>query len=445
MKKKYDVIIIGAGLAGLTSALKLSKDNKKILLIEKENYLGGRASSWNSNNLFIEAGFHKHIGFYKELPNVLYESNVNLNDIVTWENEVEIILNKKEKIIFGIDPICHPIIFIKDLLGNNEILTLKDKLSLSKFFLIGFKEYLLRPQSLDRYSIKEYANKLNIEKNVIDTIIKSLSTGIFFLPIENYSAKLFFGLFYPGIFNIHKIRIGAYNNGMSEILAKPISKTIIENNGIIKNNTIVTSLIEKNGKIIGIKTEKEKIYSKLTILATDIGNTKKILKNIKHPYINKILNIPTISVITAHIELKNPAMKLDRTTFTPKLNMIVSFSEESRTTFKKSSGRLSIILKSTKEINSLSDEEIIKRIIKELKSINIKIEKEILKYRIVRHIDKFYNFSPNNDKKRPKTKTPIKGLILAGDYTKQNLYSTMEGAVISGINAYNEAIKQLEN
>ena len=302
MKKKYDVIIIGAGLAGLTSALKLSKDNKKILLIEKENYLGGRASSWNSNNLFIEAGFHKHIGFYKELPNVLYESNVNLNDIVTWENEVEIILNKKEKIIFGIDPICHPIIFIKDLLGNNEILTLKDKLSLSKFFLIGFKEYLLRPQSLDRYSIKEYANKLNIEKNVIDTIIKSLSTGIFFLPIENYSAKLFFGLFYPGIFNIHKIRIGAYNNGMSEILAKPISKTIIENNGIIKNNTIVTSLIEKNGKIIGIKTEKEKIYSKLTILATDIGNTKKILKNIKHPYINKILNIPTISVITAHIE-----------------------------------------------------------------------------------------------------------------------------------------------
>ena len=138
-------------------------------------------------------------------------------------------------------------------------------------------------------------------------------------------------------------------------------------------------------------------------------------------------------------------MKLDRTTFTPKLNKIVSFSEESRTTFKKSSGRLSIILKSTKEINSLSDEEIIKRIIKELKSINIKIEKEILKYRIVRHIDKFYNFSPNNDKKRPKTKTPIKGLILAGDYTKQKLYSTMEGAVISGINAYNEAIKQLEN
>lgn len=441
MRSNYDVIIVGAGLAGLTSALKLSQANKKILLIEKEKYYGGRASSWNEYGMYIEAGFHKHIGFYKELPKILSECNIELNDIVTWEKEVEIILNKKDKIVLGIDPICHPIIFLKDILGNKEILNFKDKLSLTKLFAVGFKDYLLRPNSLDRYSVKEYARKHGIEPNIINYIATSLSTGIFFLPIEEYSAKLFFGLFYPGVFKPHKIRIGAYKSGMSEILANPIYKEILTNNATIINNTQVTSLIEDKGKVIGVNTENKKYYAKHIILATDIGNTKKIIKNINHPYINKILNIPTLSVITIQLELNKPTMKLDRTTFTPTLNTIVSFSEESRTTFKKSKGRLSIILKSSDNINKLNNSEIFNTVIKELKKIGLNIEKDIINYRIIRHIDKFYNFTTNVDKKRPASKTPIKGLILAGDYTNQKLFSTMEGAVISGLNAYNEIMK----
>lgn len=441
MKKKYDIIIVGSGLAGLTAALKLSKENKKILLLEKEKYIGGRTASWNDNGMEVESGFHKHIGFYKELPKILKEVNINLDDIVMWEKEVEIIINKKDKIILGIDPTCHPITFLKDILGNNEILSPKDKISLTKLFIIGFKEYLLNPQSLDRYSIKEFAIKHNIEKNVIDYIITSLSTGIFFLPIEKYSAKLFFGLFFPGLFKMHKIRIGAYKKGMSEILTKPIANEIIKNNGNIITNQNVISLIEKNEKIFGVNTKDKKYYSDIVILATDIGNTKKIISNIKHPYVNKLLEIPTLSEISIQLELNKPAMKLDRTTFTPTLNTIVSFSEESRTTFQNKDGRLSIILKSTDKITKLNDLDIFKITIKELKKIGLDIEKNIIDYRIVRHNNKFYHFSPNIDKKRPKQQTPIKGLILAGDYTQQKLFSTMEGAVISGINAYNEVMK----
>ena len=37
-KTKYDVIIIGGGLAGLTSAIHLSMENYSVLLIEKNSY-----------------------------------------------------------------------------------------------------------------------------------------------------------------------------------------------------------------------------------------------------------------------------------------------------------------------------------------------------------------------------------------------------------------------
>ena len=38
---KYDVIIVGAGFAGATLANKFSSDNKKVLIIDKRNHIGG--------------------------------------------------------------------------------------------------------------------------------------------------------------------------------------------------------------------------------------------------------------------------------------------------------------------------------------------------------------------------------------------------------------------
>jgi 15-cis-phytoene desaturase len=37
-----------------------------------------------------------------------------------------------------------------------------------------------------------------------------------------------------------------------------------------------------------------------------------------------------------------------------------------------------------------------------------------------------------SEKLRPTQKTSIQGLVLAGDYTKQNHLATMEGAVVAG-------------
>jgi 15-cis-phytoene desaturase len=39
---------------------------------------------------------------------------------------------------------------------------------------------------------------------------------------------------------------------------------------------------------------------------------------------------------------------------------------------------------------------------------------------------------PGTEPMRPEQQTPVPGLYLAGDYTKQPFTATMEGAVISG-------------
>ncbi len=47
----------------------------------------------------------------------------------------------------------------------------------------------------------------------------------------------------------------------------------------------------------------------------------------------------------------------------------------------------------------------------------------------------FHTLEPGYQKLRPTQKTPIQGLTLAGDYTKQPYFATMEGATVSGIMA----------
>lgn len=53
---KYDAIIVGGGIAGLTTAAYLTKNGHKILLCEKEDHVGGLVSSFYYDGFLYDAG-----------------------------------------------------------------------------------------------------------------------------------------------------------------------------------------------------------------------------------------------------------------------------------------------------------------------------------------------------------------------------------------------------
>ncbi|MBP7215946.1 MAG: NAD(P)/FAD-dependent oxidoreductase [Candidatus Omnitrophica bacterium] len=58
MNEEYDVIIIGAGVAGLSAALKLAAEKKKVLVVESQPVPGGLATSFRRNNFYFESSLH---------------------------------------------------------------------------------------------------------------------------------------------------------------------------------------------------------------------------------------------------------------------------------------------------------------------------------------------------------------------------------------------------
>jgi phytoene dehydrogenase-like protein len=59
MTDRYDVIVIGAGLGGLTAAALLAQAGRKTLLIERNYGVGGAASTYKAGDLVVEASLHE--------------------------------------------------------------------------------------------------------------------------------------------------------------------------------------------------------------------------------------------------------------------------------------------------------------------------------------------------------------------------------------------------
>lgn len=56
---RYDVVVVGAGLGGLTAGAILARAGRKVLVIERSNSVGGAASSYKSGELFVEGSLHE--------------------------------------------------------------------------------------------------------------------------------------------------------------------------------------------------------------------------------------------------------------------------------------------------------------------------------------------------------------------------------------------------
>jgi len=54
----YDVVVVGAGVSGMLSALALSKEGKKVLVLEKEDYVGGVCRSYEHQGYTVDTGPH---------------------------------------------------------------------------------------------------------------------------------------------------------------------------------------------------------------------------------------------------------------------------------------------------------------------------------------------------------------------------------------------------
>jgi 15-cis-phytoene desaturase len=432
--ERVDVIVVGGGLAGLSCGHELSAQGREVLLLEGAPVVGGRTSSWIQDGMYVESGLHRVLGFYEEFPALLRRVGIDINQIVYWEDEVEIRLpDGRGNGVFGAAPLYRPFQTLAGALGNYELLSLTDRLSLSGFFTAGLVEYFTNPQGLDQVSVTQKARASGVTENAIHNLLIPLTSGLYFLPPEKYSAYAFFGTFGPYLQRIYTVRVGAFLGGMTEVMSAPIAAAIVRNGGEVRTRSKVTRLLTENGRVTGVEVGRRRIAADHVVLAASLAPAQELLRPAfsRHPWFQPMLRLPSMPSVTIQMELERPSMPIDRTTFGPG-TVLASFAEQSRSTFRGLPGRLSIILTPPERFLPMEPAEILEITCRDAERLGVRVRDRLVRYRVVKLPADFYSLSPGTDTLRPPQETPVEGLTLAGDYTRQQYLATMEGAVVSG-------------
>ena len=157
----YDLIIIGAGPAGLTAAYELSDSDKKVLVLEKKPQVGGLAETKVFDDYRYDIGPHRFFTKNQEV----YDLFLNVLD----KDAVEV--NRKTRILFKNSYFDYPLTPLNALFG----------LGIFESILIGLSYIFAR--------IKSYigiAKINNFEDWVVDKFGKKLFNNFF----KNYTEKV---------------------------------------------------------------------------------------------------------------------------------------------------------------------------------------------------------------------------------------------------------------
>lgn len=278
------------------------------------------------------------------------------------------------------------------------------------------------------------AEAAGVTESAIQNVLVPLTSGLYFLPPERYSAYAFFGTLGPYLARLLTVRVGAFLGGMTEVMAAPLAAAIVQRGGEVRTRAKVSRLLTRDGRVTGVEVGGgERIAAEHVVLAASLAPAQQLVRQALggHPWFGPMLRLPSMPAVTIQLELDRPSMPLDRVTFGPG-TVLASFSEESRTTFRQSRGRLSIILTPAEPFIPMRPAEILEITLRDAERLGIPLRGRVLDYRVVKLPADFYALSPGNDALRPPQATPVPGLTLAGDYTRQQYLATMEGAVFSG-------------
>lgn len=416
MKK---VVIVGGGLAGISSAVYLREKNFDITLIESAPQLGGRAKSFFDNqfNLYLDNGQHLLIKGYESTLDLITKFKAEENFI--FQKEFEILFRDKNKREWSlkIDTIVNSLI---SFLGFKN-LNLSEKISLINFFS---KIDKLDDELTEELTTLEFLQKLNQSENLIDNFWKLVIESALNTPIQKTSANVFlFILKKMFVENKSNPRFIIPKKSLLESLIIPAENYLINNGVRVIKNSRIHNIVLKNDLAVEVSDREGRTYrGDYFILAVHPSIVQKLFPDIN-------LRLDYQSIINLHLKISNKEFSNHFYALWDSIIHWVFFHEN----------HLTIVKSSADEFLNFSNQQILELFIDELIKFfpELKVELSNIKFskknfKVIKEKRATFLSDISSTKSRPSWKTNIPNLFLAGDYVNTGYPSTIESAVLSG-------------
>ncbi|GMH03098.1 hypothetical protein Nepgr_004937 [Nepenthes gracilis] len=447
-RKPFEVVIAGAGLAGLSTAKYMADSGHKPILLEARDVLGGKVAAWKDDDGdWYETGLHVFFGAYPNMQNLFGE--LGINDRLQWKEHSMIFAmpnlpGKFSRFDFP-DVFPAPLNAIWAILRNNEMLTWLEKIK----FAIGILPAMLGGQAYveaqDGITVKEWMRKQGIPDRVTDEVFIAMSKALNFINPDELSMQCILIALNRFLQEKNGSKIAFLDGNPPERLCMPIVDHIQSLGGQVRLNTRVKKIeLNRDGSIKSLSVnDGSVIKGDVYVFATPVDILKLLLPEEwkRIPYFKKLEKLFGVPVINIHIwfdrKLKNT---YDHLLFSrsPLLSVYADMSVTCKEYCNPNQSMLELVFAPAEDWIARSDTEIFDATMKELAKLfpdEISADQskaKVLKYHIVKTPRSVYKNIPNCEASRPLQRSPVEGFYLAGDYTKQKYLASMEGAVLSG-------------
>jgi len=305
---KYNTIIIGGGLAGLTAGATLSKFGKKVLLLEQHHKPGGCASTFKRGDFIIEVGLHEMSGLVKDgtLLNIFDMLDINQQVEFLKVPEFYAVLSNREKFVFphGFNAAARALIdrYPEDEKGIKRFMSLiagvrKEGVKLPSTAIRRKLVYPLMPLlypnivEASRHTVGSWLDKYISNENAkLDLVAHILYWGD-----DPYSLSMFY---YSMPFSGFIENGGHFIKGGSQQLSNHLATYIKKNGGSVLLGKKAEKIITENGRVIGVKfyDNFNKSLAPVTILCDNV------VANCAIPIVPALLDEPHASSLKHKIK-----------------------------------------------------------------------------------------------------------------------------------------------
>jgi zeta-carotene desaturase len=460
------IAIVGAGLAGLSTAVELADAGHQIEIFESRPFVGGKVSSWvDPDGNHVEMGLHVFFNNYFNLFALM--KKIGAFEYLLPKEHVHNFVNKGGEVgqldfrfLLGA-----PFHGLKAFFTTGQ-LTFLDKLQNALALgtspivvgLVNYESGMKMIRALDGVSFADWFRQHGGNNHSLRRMWDPIALALGFIDTENISARCMLTIFMMFAAKTEASKLNMLAGSPQEYLHAPILKYLTDRGVKIHTRRQLREIKYNSERVTGLAIANgdqiETITADAYVCALDVPGIQRVIptewRNQK--FFDNIYALDAVPVATVQLRFDGWVTELQDAQQRQQLekaagmdNLLYSadvdfscFADLALTSpkdyYKPNEGSLiQLVLTPGDKFIPMSNEAIVEYALNQLYALFPAAKELNMTWSsVVKLAQSLYREKPGMDPFRPNQATPIENFFLAGSYTAQDYIDSMEGATLSG-------------
>jgi zeta-carotene desaturase len=416
-----DVIVIGGGLAGLAAAAALGGAGHSVRLLEARAFLGGRATSYEVGGAETAAETIdncQHILLRCCLNLLDFYQRLGVSGDIGFYRDIVFIEPGGRRSVLRRGMLPAPLHFAESF-ARLTFLNFKEKLAVARAIrAIGIEHS--RRGDLDRITMQQWLEEKRQPPRAIERFWRQVLVSAINEELDRMAALHAFQVFRLGFL----ARSDSYEMGVPSVpLGHLYGSDSWQRLGRveIRLRTPVERVWVEDDEVRCVSAGGESLRADYYISALPFERVEAVIPG----WAIDLTGFEHSPITGIHLWFDRPVTTLAQATL---LDRTIQWM------FNKSEGRyVQLVVSASRKLVEMPRRDVIELALRELSEFfpgakDAKLEKA----HVVKEVRATFSAMPGLESRRPKSRTGIRNLFLAGDWTRSGWPATMEGAVRSG-------------